>query len=104
MIVLHVTPAGNTASIMRLGILTRYAQSAWRRCWVCDPCREDWARKHVALRHGCNPCECTVLKLYVEEGKLHSQLPGLYWLEQDIQPEAIQEVKFGVPVADAMGW
>jgi len=82
MIVFHVTPAGNQASIEEHGILRKHATSSLRRIWLVDFERLNWAAEHVRKRHGVD--DVVAFKAYVRTCRLRKWRDGVYFTEIDV--------------------
>lgn len=92
MIIYHTTLVRNLDSILRWGLLTRYAQQGRRAVWACTKSLQFWSFLHVARRHGSVLEGIVTLKLSVPRSWLRRHTTGVYWCPRDIPAERIVEV------------
>lgn len=81
----HWTHKDNIASIAEQGLCCRYATGALKAVWMCDTTRIDYARDHIARRHGWEEKDMVLLAVDVHDWPLcGSRWEGIYYSRTDI--------------------
>src|SRR5436305_1135555 len=86
----HTTPARRLAAILRAGIRPECARGARPEVWLHTPGRLDWARGHVAARHG--SAGVVSLRVSVPRAWLTRRRRGVWTTARAIPPALIQAV------------
>ncbi len=89
MILFHVTPLRNFASIKRRGLLTAKSKGRLPVVWLHSRSRRDWATLHTVQRHGTREVaifECAAPRSWITRSKV-----GLWYCDRDIPPGWIKK-------------
>lgn len=90
MILYHASPRRNRASIGLRGILTRFAETRWKRVWLHAVSLNRWAIEHVAKRHNVGIDDIDLWAVEVGEIDLRRFSFGVWTVEVDIGADSIQ--------------
>jgi hypothetical protein len=92
MLLRHVTPSRNLASICRSGLLARKSRGKRPVVWVCCRAKTAWAALHTVKSHGGRIEGVIILDLDVPRRWLRRSKRGLWYCPHDIPPERIRRV------------
>jgi hypothetical protein len=87
----HVSPARNTRSVLRFGILTALARGPSKAVWLVSRSRLSWAIAHVRERHAVS--EVVVFRVCVSRGALVRRRRGVWSCSSPILPSQIVSVR-----------
>jgi hypothetical protein len=92
MLILHTTPRKNLASILERGLL-RYSRGRGQPVVWCHTKRKmEWAIRHLAKHHRCNPSDMVMLASNIPKRWLCRYRYGIYRVWRDIPASAILTV------------
>ena len=92
MLLRHATLARNLNSILKRGLLTRYAKGKMPAVWACCPDKTWWAVIHIVKRHGGRVETAVVLEVDVPRSWLRKHRSGLWYCPRDIPAQRIKRV------------
>jgi hypothetical protein len=87
----HVSPARNTRSILRFGILPALAKGSHKAVWLVSRSRLEWAMAHVRARHAV--AEVAVFRVSVSRAALVRRRRGVWSCSSPVVPSQIVSVR-----------
>lgn len=89
----HTTLLRNLPSIKRYGILLSYCRGKRKAVWVHGPRLDAWAECHISINHDAEGEPLVHLTLDLKGVPVYAHGKGLYYVQEDIEPSRIKQIR-----------
>lgn len=93
--VYHTTPLNNRAAILKTGLLVSMASGTFKRIWLHDWQRSEWARDHIAQRYAMDRKFIHRFAVEVKREWLTKFSNGIWTCNRDLPPEHLYPTLLG---------